>query len=314
MTLNPKVELILQQLEGTPSTHQLSPVDARTALAIKELAGESVELESVVNQNLDTKVGKVPVRIYTPVKSKAALPVFIYYHGGGWVIGDLDAVDIPCRQVASKSGCVVISVDYRLAPEHKFPAAIEDSYAVVEWVIENGAELNIDVSKIAVGGDSAGGNIAAVVSQIARDNHVDAIVQQILLYPVTDYNLDTESYENFSEGYFLTKADMKWFWNHYLYSDVDGKNPNASPLQAKSLKDLPPALIITAEYDPLRDEGEAYAIRLKEANVPVQLKRYDGTIHGFFWMAGFLDEGADAIELVSNTLIQALKNEDNSKF
>lgn len=309
MTLKPEVKLILEQLEqsGTSPIHELSPEEARNGIAIEGLAGDRVELASVIDQSLDTNVGEVPVRIYTPVKSEETLPVFVYYHGGGWVIGNLESVDIPCRQIAAKSQCVVVSVDYRLAPEHKFPSAIDDSYAVIEWLISNAEELNIDASRIAVGGDSAGGNIAAAVSLKARDLGLNAIVQQVLIYPVTDYNLKTSSYFDYADGYFLTKDTMQWFWNHYLNSDSDGESPYASPLKATNLKDLPPALVITAEYDPLRDEGEAYAKKLQEAKIPVQLKRYDGVIHGFFWMAGLLEEGADAIELVSNTLSKAFE-------
>lgn len=310
MALKPEVKLLLEQLEqsGTSPTHELSPEEARNGIAIEELAGERVEVESVVNRALNTNVGEVPVRIYTPIKSEEALPVFVYYHGGGWVIGNLDSVDIPCRQIASESQCIVVSVDYRLAPENKFPAAIDDSYAVIEWLIDHEKELNIDASRIAVGGDSAGGNIAAVVSLKARDLDVNNIIQQVLVYPVTDYNLNTSSYLDYADGYFLTKDTMQWFWNHYLNSDSDGESPYVSPLKATNLKDLPPALVITAEYDPLRDEGEAYAKKLQEANIPVQLKRYDGVIHGFFWMAGLLEEGADAIKLVSSTLSKAFEN------
>ncbi|MBK3493839.1 alpha/beta hydrolase [Viridibacillus sp. YIM B01967] len=310
MALTPKVKLLLEQLEksGTPEIHELSPVEARSYFTIEDLAGKRVELESVINQTLHTNVGEVPVRIYTPIKSSEALPVFVYYHGGGWVIGNLDTADIPCRQIAAESKSVVVSVDYRLAPESKFPAAIDDSYAVIEWLIDNAEKLNIDATRIAVGGDSAGGNIAAVVSLKARNHGVNSIIQQVLLYPVTDYNLNTDSYLDFAEGYFLTKETMQWFWNHYLRDESDGENPDVSPLKATDLTNLPPALIITAEYDPLRDEGEAYAKKLQEANIPVQLKRYDGVIHGFFSMAGLLEEGADAIKLVSTTLSKAFHN------
>jgi acetyl esterase len=198
-----------------------------------------------------------------------------------------------------------VSVDYRLAPEHKFPAAVDDGYAATRWAADHAATFNGDPMRIAVGGDSAGGNIAAVVSLLARDQGGPALVCQILIYPVTDYLSDTRSYHDYAEGYFLTQEGMSHFWKHYLNNEEEGKHPHAAPLLAENLRGLPPAFVITAEYDPLRDEGELYAARLQEAGVPVVLKRYEGMIHGFFTMSAVIDQGKQAIEDVARALREA---------
>jgi acetyl esterase len=236
----------------------------------------------------------MPTRIYMPYGT-GPFPVLVYLHGGGWVIGDLEAYDATCRALTNAAGCLVVAMEYRLAPEHKFPAAPEDCYAATCWVAANAAAIGGDPRRIAVGGDSAGGNLAAVVAQMARDRGGPALVYQLLVYPVTNYGYDTASYEENAEGYLLTRNAMVWFWNHYLRSAADGNNPLASPLRASDLRDLPPAMVLTAEFDPLRDEGEAYAMRLQEAGVPVTLKRYTGTIHGFFSLDAVLDQGKQAM-------------------
>jgi acetyl esterase len=176
---------------------------------------------------------------------------------------------------------MVLSVDYKLAPEHKFPAAVEDAYSAIKWIADNATGLNGDPRRIAVGGDSAGGNLAAVVSLMSRDKHGPPVVFQLLIYPATNYAFDTASYSDNAEGYWLSKDDMKWFWNHYLHGEEDGRNPYASPSRAGDLRSLPPAFVLTAEFDPLRDEGEAYAARLRECGVVVKVTRYDGMIHDF---------------------------------
>jgi acetyl esterase len=228
---------------------------------------------------------RIPVRIFTPERGeKSNLPVLVYFHGGGWVVGgqsDLD-VESTCKFLVDGAGCVVVSVGYRLAPESKFPAAVEDAYATLLWVAANAGELNGDAKRIAVGGDSAGGNIAAAVCLMARDRDGPDIVFQLLVYPVTDHSFETESYRTCGEGYGLATEEMKWFWNHYLRTPADGENGYASPLRARDLRGLPPALVLTAECDPLRDEGEAYGHRLEEAGVPAKIVRYEGAIHGFF--------------------------------
>jgi acetyl esterase len=244
------------------------------------------------------------VRIYTPAGS-GPFPVLVFFHGGGWVIGDLDTQDGACRALANGAGCLVVSVGYRLAPEHKFPAAPDDTYAATKWVAANAASINADPARIAVGGDSAGGNLTAVTAQMARQRGGPRLAFQLLIYPVTDGACDTASYRDNADGYLLTKEMMLWFWNHYVRNPEERFNSMASPLRAQSLKGLPPALVQTAEFDPLRDEGEAYAARLQEAGVPVKLTRYDGMIHGFFGMASVIDRATTAIGEAAEALRSA---------
>ena len=202
--------------------------------------------------------GPLGVRIYAP-DAAAPLPVLVYFHGGGWVLGNLDTSDAQCRSLTNAIGCVTVSVDYRLAPEARFPAAVEDCYAATRWVADNASELGCDSKRVAVGGTSAGANLAAVVPLMARDRGHPSLAYQVLVYPITDGSMDTSSYRENAEGYFLTAGAMAWFWKHYINDDRDRSHPYAAPLNAADLSGLPPALVITAEYDPLRDEGEAYA-------------------------------------------------------
>lgn len=309
MPLHPEAQALLEQLAqlGAPPLNSLSPVEAREAAAgFAQLAGEPEPVAKVEDRKIPGPAGEIPVRIYTP-QGSAPFPVLVYFHGGGWVIGTLDTVDATCRMLANRAGCVVVSVDYRLAPEHKFPAAADDCYAATKWVADNAASISGDATRIAVGGDSAGGNLAAVVSLMARDRGGPRIVHQMLIYPVTDHSYDTPSYEENANDYLLTKEMMVWFWDHYIRNAEDGKNPYASPLRAENLSGLPPAFVVTAEYDPLRDEGEAYAKRLQEAGVPVKLRRYDGIIHGFFTMPGAFSLGRQAIEEAAVELKAAFK-------
>jgi acetyl esterase len=221
------------------------------------------------------------------------------------VIGDLYTHDGICRSLANAAGCVVASVDYRLAPEFKYPVAGEDSYAALRWVVANAGRLGIDARRVAVGGDSAGGHLSTVVALMARDRGGPTLVQQVLLYPVTNHDLDTPSYHENATGYVLTRDAMRWFWDHYLPSPTQGREAYASPLLAPSLAGLPPALVITAECDPLRDEGEAYAARLRDAGVPVTFTRYTGMFHGFFRMTRLLDKAKAALDEVAASLRKA---------
>ncbi|MBY7142010.1 alpha/beta hydrolase [Virgibacillus sp. NKC19-3] len=312
MTLDPQLKFLLEQMDGAeiPPMHTLTLEEARQTNDMRFLTGEPEPVERVEDHLIPGPSGKIPVRIYTPVGDNP-LPALVYYHGGGWVIGDLEYADIPCRMLANRVNCVVISVDYRLAPEHKFPSALEDAYAAIKWVVENASELHVNPEKVAVGGDSAGGNLAAAVTLMVRDKKTFTLCHQLLIYPITDHRFDTTSYQDNAEGYFLTKDNMIWFWNHYLHHEEDGKHPYASPLRANDLKHLPPALIITAEHDPLRDEGEAYAERLKTEGTPVEATRYTGMIHGFFSMPGALTKSQEAIEQASNGLKQAFASNPN---
>jgi acetyl esterase len=258
----------------------MDPLQAREFMKTMRPPGEPEAVALVENRLIPGPSGQIPVRIYWGAQT-AGLPILVYFHGGGWVIGDLDSHDGACRTLANKAGCIVVSVDYRLAPEHRFPAAVDDCYAATVWAAENAASLGGDALKLAVGGDSAGGNLAAVVALKAREQRGPAITHQLLVYPVTDFDFSTPSYSDNGDGYLLTKAGMEWFWNHYL-GELDGADVYASPMRAKDLSGLPPATVLTAEYDPLRDEGERYAKRLQEAGVRTTLTRYDGQIHGFF--------------------------------
>lgn len=308
MALDPQAKFLLEQMEaaGAPLMSSLSPEEARMTTDFSQLAGTPEEVAKIDNRTIPGPAGEIPVRIYTP-EGEGPFPALVYYHGGGWVIGDLETVDVPCRMLANRANCVVVSVDYRLAPEHKFPAAADDSYAAAKWVVENAASIEVDADRVAIGGDSAGGNLAAVVALMARDKGEISLAYQMLIYPVTNHSYATESYTENADGYLLTKDSMVWFWDHYLRNEDDGKNPYASPLQAKDLSGLPPAMVLTGEFDPLRDEGEAYAQRLKEAGVEVEAARYDGMIHGFFWMPGVLEQGRKSIEQAANALKQVFE-------
>jgi acetyl esterase len=246
----------------------------------------------------------VPVRIYTP-DGRGPFPVLVWFHGGGWVVGDLETADGTARRLTAQAGCVVVSVDYRLAPEARFPAAPEDCYAVTQWVAGNAGSINAGPGRIAVGGDSSGGNLAAVVSLMARDRGGVPPVFQLLVYPVIARDFETGSYRQNGEGYGITMDSMKWYWDLYLTNEADASNPYAAPLLAKDLSGLPPALVITAEFDPLRDEGEAYAKRLQEAGNTVMYLRYDGMIHGFFGMPAFIDRGRIAVAEATAALKRA---------
>jgi acetyl esterase len=298
MPLDPQVQALLEEMAAfeTPPLSNTSVEDARNQIVqgIALWRGEPTPIKQVEDREIPGPQGNIPVRIYTP-EGAGPFPVLVYFHGGGWVICNLDTHDDSCRKLANLAGCIVVSVDYRLAPEHKFPAAAEDCYAATRWAAENAASFNGDPARLAIGGDSAGGNLAAVVALMARDRGGPPLVFQLLIYPVTDYYTPgTPSYQENAEGYFLTRDDMIWFWNHYLNDESEAKHPYASPLQAPDLSNLPPALVITAEFDPLRDEGEKYAERLREAGVPVVLKRYDGMIHGFFGMGARVDKSIQA--------------------
>ena len=255
------------------------------------------EVGAVYLQLMPGPAGPVPVRVYNPAGAAKSeiLPALVYYHGGGWVIGDLDTHDVVCRQLANGSRCMVFSVEYRLAPEARFPAAVDDCIAVTRHIAEQAAELGVDPKRIAVGGDSAGGNLAAVVCLNARDTHQPLPCFQLLVYPATDQRSGHPSHERNAEGYLLTRKVMHYFRGHYLPNEVDWLDWRASPLLATSLQGLPPAYLITAGYDPLVDEGRAYAGRMSDEGVKVQYLEYPDMVHGFLLMGGALDTANDAV-------------------
>jgi acetyl esterase len=296
MPVDPSLKVVLDALaqnEG-PQLHELSPQDARTFFDQMQLPSAEVPVAHVENRTIPGPAGELPVRVYRP-EADAPLPVLVFYHGGGWVIGSLETHDGTCRELASQAGCVVVSVDYRLAPEHRHPAAADDCYAALTWVAENAAEVGGDPSRLAVGGDSAGGNLSAVVALLARERGGPALALQLLIYPVTDADFETASYGENAEGYLLTRDAMLWFWDHYVPDPADRALATAAPLRADDLSGLPAALVLTAEFDPLRDEGEAYARRLEEAGVRVTATRYDGMIHGFFAMGALVPPARKAV-------------------
>ncbi|HZR14591.1 MAG TPA: alpha/beta hydrolase [Acidimicrobiia bacterium] len=278
-----------------PCVENMEAAEARAMAKEMPPAVEEPEAVAVVyDRTIPGPDGDVPVRVYRPVEGGDPLPVVVYFHGGGWVICDLDTHDGTCRALANGVNAVVVSVDYRLAPEHKFPAAAEDAYEVTSWVAAHADELGVEPSRLAVAGDSAGGNLAAVVALMARDRGGPAITFQLLVYPVTNHSFDTDSYRENADGYFLHRASMEWYWRQYLADERDGANPYASPLRVEDARGLPPGMVITAEFDPLRDEGEAYGRKLAEAGVPFDVRRYDGVFHGFFSMVAFLDGAKQA--------------------
>ncbi|MGH7840561.1 MAG: alpha/beta hydrolase [Candidatus Binataceae bacterium] len=295
MPLDPQAAAFLKQAAdaGAPPIGSLPVAETRAMLLSLFLPpGPREPIKKVENRVIEQGGVKIPIRIYTP-EGKGTLPILIYYHGGGFVIGDCEAYDIPCRALANGAGCIVVSVDYRLAPEHKFPTPPEDCYAAAVWIAGHAAEVGGDAARVAVGGDSAGGNLSAVVAQMARDRKGPAIVFQLLIYPVTDHAANTPSSKANAEGYLLTKAAMDWFWGHYLSNPSDGAKPYASPLRATDFSKLPPALVVTAEFDPLRDEGIAYAQKLQQAGVKVKHSDYLGMIHGFFSLGHVLNRTKD---------------------
>ena len=303
MALDPQMKALLDQMAAAnlQPFHKLTPQEARAARRAPQ--GEPEPVAHVEDRTIPGPGGEIPVRIYVP-KGNGPFGVLVYFHGGGWVVGNIDMTDQPCRMLTNAGRCVTISVDYRLAPEHKFPAGPEDCYAATKWAADNAAALNCDVARIAVGGTSAGATLAAAVALMARDRGGPRVAYQLLVYPATTSALDTPSHRQFAKDsyYILSRADMEWFWGHYLGSEADRTNPYACPAYATTLRGVAPAFVITAEYDPLRDEGEAYAARLREEGVQVVLRRYDGVTHGFFGMPAQLDKAKAAIAEAGSAL------------
>lgn len=295
---------LLKQL-GAPDFSTLSPEQARK-LSLAPPPAKPTTVHSIENRTIAGSQTQIPLRIYRAAPDVANRGALVYFHGGGWVIGNLDSHDETCRRLCAGSGCTVISVDYRLAPETRYPGAMIDCFDATRWVAQEAASLGIDASRIAVGGDSAGGNLAAAVALKARDAGGPSIAFQLLIYPVTDANFETGSYRDNATGYFLTRSGMQWFWDHYVPGTADRKEAYAAPLQAKSLRGLPPALVLTAEFDPLRDEGEAYAEAMVAAGVDVGLTRYDGVVHGFFGMHATVGKSLRAIDQACRSMRQYL--------
>jgi acetyl esterase len=307
MSLDAQVKAILDQLAeaGGPKLSELPTAEARAFYEAMSTGLDSpdVPVGGVEDIEIEGAGGKIPIRVYTPVAAGGGpLAALVFYHGGGWVIGNIASHDAVCRALAQSSGCKIFSVDYRLAPEEQFPAAVEDAYAAVQWLEGNASSNGVDPNNIAVGGDSAGGNLAAVVSQMAKDQSGPHIAYQLLIYPVTQCRIQTESRKELAEGYFLELETMKWFEDTYLRDDADAKDPRASPLLADDLTGLPPAYVITAGFDPLKDEGKQYADNMRAAGVDVKYACYDSLVHGFFNMANAVDAAKSAVDEAGATL------------
>src|SRR3984885_591599 len=288
VTLDPDAAFVFKAFQeaGRPAYETLSPAEAREYYLQARLVTnpEPPELKSVQPIAIPSPAGSIPARIYTPLKlrsSNGLAPGLVFFHGGGWVIGDLDSHDVVCRKLADEGQLIVISVDYRLAPEHKFPAAVDDAIVATEGIAGNARQLGIDASRLTVGGDSAGGNLAAVVAIAARDGNGPEIAGQVLIYPATDFAMTHPSHREPETSILLTHAVIKWFRDHYLNGISDIGDWRASPARAGTLAGLPPAYVMTAGADPLRDEGEEYANRLKEAGVAVTYRTFPGQFHGF---------------------------------
>jgi len=308
MPLDPQAQKVVDALAALnlKPIKDSTPAEAREAMRTRTAAlGPVEDVPAVADHRVPVAGGEITVRLYAPA-GVGPHPVLVFYHGGGWVIGDLYTHDGLCRSIVNAAGCAVAAVDYRLAPEFKYPVPVEDSYTALRWVVSNAARLGLDSARLAVGGDSAGGNLAAVMALLARDRRGPRILLQILIYPVTSHDFGTKSYQENATGYVLTTEDMRWFWRHYLAREEQGQEIGASPLRAKSLADLPPALVITAECDPLRDEGDAYAARLRDAGVPVTLTQYAGMFHGFVRMTRILDAARSSLDEVAAALRKAL--------
>jgi acetyl esterase len=307
--LHPQARALLDLLieRGVPPTHTLSVADARRFYRERRHVTQPAPpaVDEVRELAADGPLGPIPLRLYRHGAAPGPRPALVYFHGGGWVIGDLDTHDTLCRQLAIASGCVVVSVDYRMGPEHPFPAAVDDACAATRWLAAQAGTLGLDATRLAVGGDSAGGNLAAVVALALRGELPLAF--QLLIYPATDQHRTHASHQRNAQGYLLTTDTMTWFHDHYITEQALDGDWRASPLLADTLAGLPPALVLTAGFDPLRDEGVAYAQRLSEAGVRASLVSFERQIHGFILMGRVIDEANEAVALCADALKRALQ-------
>jgi acetyl esterase len=310
--LHPQARALLRLMEekGVPPTHTLTPTEARAFYRERRTFTQPDPPEVAAMRELEARgpAGPIPLRSYRPMGSvdHAVLPVLVYFHGGGWVIGDLDTHDVLCRQLCNRSGCAVIAVDYRMGPEHRFPAAVDDALAATRWVREQAAALRVDASRMAVGGDSAGGNLAAVAALAARDAGDLPLAFQLLIYPATDQRRGWPSHTANGQGYLLTKDSMDYYHDHYIADPAQDLDWRASPLLHANHANLPPAFVLTAGYDPLRDEGVQYAHQLSQAGSRAALVNFERQIHGFITMGRVIDEANVAVQLCAAQLREAL--------
>ncbi len=310
MPLDPQVQKVLKQSKanGPAAFNWMDYLKAREMLDNMFLYHDAPPIVACVEDHqIPCPWGNLGIRLYVP-EGNGPFPALVFYHGGGWVTNNIETHDSVCRHIARFSSCVVVSVEYRRPPEYKFPAPIEDAYTAMQWVFDNAKSLNIDSGRIAVGGDSSGGNMAAVICMLSRDRGGPDIKYQLLIYPVLDYYLPgTKTYEAFGSGYILDRDLLIWCWNHYLHSNENINNPYICPLRADSFSRLPPALIITAEYDPLREEDERYAEKLKKDAVPVKIIQYKGMVHGFILHWRVYDKAMECLREIGKKLKLALE-------
>jgi len=304
MGLSNNSKQYLEAFNSAPKLQSLTPEQVREMMSLAP-APEGIEVPPVAkveNRQIAVNDGEISVRIYTPT-GQGPFPLFMYYHGGGWVLGDLETADAGCRLLAEKTDRVVVSVGYRLSPEHRFPVPVEDSYAALCWAYDHSAELNAIGDDIVVGGDSAGGNLATVMAIVSQKNNGPSITAQALIYPVTNLDFTTSSYEKFAEGYGLDKDLMIWFGEYYVNNVDEFKDPHVSPLLYNNVSALPPAVIVAAENDVLVDEGLQYCDKLKEAGVTVDYVQIDGSVHGYFSnMALFAEETKTTVDAIAKFL------------
>jgi acetyl esterase len=302
MTLHPQAQEFVKTVKqlGLPRLYTLSPEDARVqATAANEFIGPGPEVATVSDITIPVDGAKIAARVYRPEQSHATI---VWFHGGGWVLGDLDSHDATCRILANAAECTVIAIDYRLAPEHQFPLPLEDCWNALTWIAEQHSS-----EPLVVGGDSAGGNLAAVCALRARDRGAPELALQVLVYPITDHDMATESYvEHGGEDTLMGKQEMVWFFDHYVPITADRDNPQVSPLRVPDLSNVAPAIVVTDEYDPLRDEGLAYAARLREAGVPVTAHHYEDMPHAFFSMVNIFRRGNEAVDQVGREILLAV--------
>ncbi|WP_251970394.1 alpha/beta hydrolase [Sphaerotilus microaerophilus] len=318
--LDPQARALLDLMEarGVPPTHTLTPAEARKFYRERRFFSQPDppavgELRELLIPGPTGPASPIPARLYRPLQAAqqpGELPVLVYFHGGGWTIGDLDTHDTLCRQLANGSGCAVVSVDYRLAPEHAFPAAVDDAVAATRWVHQHAASLGLDARRIGVGGDSAGGNLAAVVALTLRDAARGGVPLplrlQLLIYPATDMRAVAPSHTSNGQGYLLTRESIEYFRSHYVPDRAQDSDWRASPVLREDLQDLPPAFVLTAGFDPLRDEGREYADLLSAAGNAVQFVCFERQIHGFITMGRLLDEANTAVDLCARAVRRAL--------
>lgn len=310
MTLDPEVQQLLDLIKavGRPPLDSLPPPEAREAYKAGRtiLQPEPAEVALVRDLTVPGSGGPVPVRLYRGIGTGGGqkLPCLVYYHGGGWVIGDIDSHDVICRRLANGANCAVLSVDYRLAPEHKFPAAFDDAVTAMRFAVDHAEQIGVDPTRVAVGGDSAGGNLAAAAALVARDAGL-ALTYQVLIYPVTDMTMSLDSYRRVTDGFPLVARTMEWFVGHYLRDEADKHDWRASPLHAASLSGTAPAIVIVAAHDPLADDGLAYARRLEQDGVRVISSYFSGQMHGFVSMGKVLRASDTALETISAALRNA---------